>query len=74
MAAINEKYAEQMEPIIKGTEGPLMKMRDAGTIEQQKDGDLKAVLSPDQFAKFQAGKEEMRSQLLQKIQEQRPKK
>jgi hypothetical protein len=63
-----------MEPVIKGTEGTLGKLRDARTIEEQKEGELKTVLSSDQFTTFQAAKEDMRTQLLQKIQEQRPKK
>lgn len=74
VAAINTKYAERMEPVIKGTEGTLGKLRDARAIEEQKEGELKTVLSSDQFATFQAAKEDMRTQLLQKIQEQRPKK
>ena len=74
IAAINEKYAQQMEPLIKGSEGPLMKMRDARSIEAAKEAELKTVLSPEQFTKFEAGKEEMKDQLLKKIQEQRAKK
>jgi hypothetical protein len=41
IGAINLKYAEQMEPMIKGTEGPLMKMRAARNLEEQKEGELK---------------------------------
>lgn len=73
IAAINKKYAEKMEPVIKGSEGPLMKMRDAKGIEQEKEAELKTVLSPDQFQKFQDMKEEMREQLVQKIKERRAK-
>ena len=69
VAAINQKYAEKMNPIIKGTEGPLMKMREAKAIEQEKEAELKKVLSPDQFQKFLAMKEEMREQLAQKVRE-----
>src|SRR5262249_11121453 len=71
VAAINRKYAEKMEPIIKGSEGPLMKMRDAKAIEQGKEAELKKALSPDQFQKFLAMKEEMREQMAQKVKEQR---
>lgn len=71
VAGINRKYAEKMEPIIKGSEGPLMKMRDAKAIEQEKEAELKKVLSPDQFQKFLAMKEEMREQLAQKVKERR---
>ena len=71
VAAINRKYAEKMDPIIKGSEGPLMKMRDAKTIEREKEAELKKVLSPPQFQKFLATKEEMREQFAQKLREQR---
>ena len=69
--ALNLKYAEQMQPIINGTEGPLMKMRDARNVEDQKEAELKGLLSPDQFQKFQAMKEEMREKLMDQIQQQR---
>src|SRR5262245_34044859 len=47
VAAINLKYAEKMEPIIKGTKGPLMKMRDAQGIQQEKEAELKQLLTPE---------------------------
>jgi hypothetical protein len=59
-----------MDPIIKGTEGTFMKARDARNVEQQKEDELKALLSPDQFQKFLAGKEEMREHLVDQIQKQ----
>jgi hypothetical protein len=67
VAPINLKYAEKMEPIIKGSKMPLMKMRDAHEVEQQKETELKAVLTPDQFTKFLANKEEMKDQLADHI-------
>ena len=71
LRALNLKYAEQMQPIIDGTEGPLMKMRDARNVEEQKEAELKGLLSPDQFQKFQTMKEEMREHLMDQIQQQR---
>jgi hypothetical protein len=70
VGALNLKYAEKMDPIIKGTEGTFMKARDARNVEQQKEDELKALLSPDQFQKFLAGKEEMREHLVDQIQKQ----
>jgi hypothetical protein len=69
--ALNLKYAEQMQPIIVGSEGPLMKMRDARNVEEQKEAELKGLLTPDQFQKFQTMKEEMREKLMDQIQQQR---
>ena len=71
IAAINQKFAEKMEPVIKGSEGPLMKMRAAKDIESQKEAELQKVLTPEQFQKFLAGKEEMREHLIDRIKEQR---
>jgi hypothetical protein len=71
VAALNLKYAEKMDPIIKGTEGPFMKARDARNVEQEKEDELKTLLSPDQFQKFQAAKDEMREKLMEQIQKQK---
>lgn len=71
--AINSKYAERMDPIIKGSQGPLGKMRDARGVEQEKETELKGVLTPDQFQKFLAAKEEMREHLVERIREHRAK-
>jgi len=60
-----------MEPVIKGSEGPLVKMRQAKDIEQEKEAELKHVLSPEQFEKFLAGKEQMREELAERIRKQR---
>jgi LTXXQ motif family protein len=67
IGAINEKYAKQMEPIIKGTEGPFAKMRQMRQVSQAKEAELKAALSPAQFQKYLAEKEEMREQFEEKL-------
>jgi hypothetical protein len=71
VAAINEKYAEKMEPILKGSQGPLMKMRAMKGVESQKEAELRTLLTPDQFQKFQASKDEMREKIMDRIKEQR---
>jgi len=65
--AINLKYAEQMQPVINGTEGPLMKMRAAEKIVSAKEAELKQVLTPDQFPKYLAMKEEMRDKMKERM-------
>src|SRR5262249_32512204 len=62
IAAINVKYAQQMEPIIKGSEGPFAKRRQMKQISEKKEAELKTVLSPAQFQKYLAAKDEMREQ------------
>ena len=71
---INEKYAEQMDPVIKGSEGPLMKMRSVKEIEERKEAELKDVLSSDQFQQFQSMKAEMKDKLMERVKEQRAQK
>jgi hypothetical protein len=73
VAPINLKYAEKMEPIIKGSAGPLVRMREMRTVEEAKEAELKLVLTADQFTKFEAGKEEMMEKLADQIREDRVK-
>lgn len=74
VAALNQTYAEKMEPLIQGSGGPLVRMREAQQIEAQKEAELQKLLTPDQFQKFLAGKDEMREKLVQKIMDQRAQK
>jgi len=72
--AINEKYADQMDPLIKSSDGMLLKMRAMKQVEDQKEAELKGVLSGDQFLQFQAMKSEMRGKLMERIKAQRAQK
>jgi hypothetical protein len=67
VAPINLKYAEKMEPIIKGTEGPLIRMKSMRGVEEAKEAELKGVLTADQYTKFEASKEEMMAKLADQI-------
>jgi|SRR5262249_42596118 len=68
---INLKYAQKMEPVLKGNEGPLVKMRAAKAIDQDKEAELGKVLSKEQYQQYLASKEEMREKLEQRIEEKR---
>ena len=67
VAAINQKYAQRMEPIIKGQEGPLMRLRQMREVGQAKEAELKGVLSPEQFQKYLAEKQAMREKFEDKL-------
>ena len=67
VAAINQKYAQRTEPIIKGQEGPLMRLRQMREVGQAKEAELKGVLSPEQFQKYLAEKQEMREKFEDKL-------
>ena len=60
VADLNLKYAQKMEPILKGDAGWFMKMHEVKEISGAKEAELKQILSPEQFDKYLASKAEMR--------------
>jgi hypothetical protein len=71
--AINLKYAKVMDPTIQGAEGPMKKGMVARNRQAQKDGELKAVLSPDEYQNYLASKLKMRDHIVERIFEERGK-
>ena len=69
--AINLKSAQKMEPVLKGTEAPFVKLRTAKSINREKAAELEKVLSKDQYQQYLASREEMRQHLEQHIAEKR---
>jgi hypothetical protein len=69
--AINLDAAQKMEPVLKGSEGPLVKMRTSKQVEQAKESALQNVLTPPQFQQFLAGRDEMKQKAEQKLMEKR---
>lgn len=67
ISSLNESYAQKMEPVIQGNSGMFMKMRQMKEVNDAKESDLKALLSPDQFQKFLASKDEMRKKFEEQI-------
>ena len=67
VGAINRKYAQQMQPILNSSEGPFMKMRQMKQIGDAKEGELKQVLTPDQFQKYLVERQEMREKFEEKM-------
>ena len=64
---LNLKYANRMEPIIKGSSGSLAKMFQMRKINNEKEAELKRILSPLQWEKFDASRDEMRKQFEERI-------
>lgn len=62
--AINLKVANQMQPLLEGSKWTLM--REAGKVDAAKDDDLRAILDAQQFAKYQASKDELKALMQQK--------
>ena len=71
--AINLKYAKVMDPTIQGSEGPMGKRGVASNRQLQKEGELKAVLSPDEYQKYLASKLNMKEHIVERIFEERGK-
>jgi len=69
VADINLRYAQKMDPIIKGSSGSFAKMRQMKEVNGEKEAELKQVLSADQFQKYLTSKEEMRAKLEEKLAE-----
>ncbi len=64
---INLGTATEMQPVITGSEGPLIKMRKAKAIEAQRDAELQKVLLPPQYQQWLAEKEAMRQKAEEKL-------
>ena len=68
---INLKYAQQMEPVIKGKGGKLVKLRESMGIGKAKENDLTKVLTPGQYQGYLASKEQMQQQMIEKVLQKR---
>lgn len=62
--AINLKVANQMQPLLEGSAWTLM--REAKAVDEAKDNDLRAVLTPQQFDTYLGSKDEIKDLLKQK--------
>ncbi len=58
--ALNLKYAQQMEPILKGSDGFLAKRSKAQAVMTLKDKELSAVLSQEQFKSYDDLKDDLK--------------
>lgn len=65
--AINLKYAQKFEPIIKGSDGRMKKMREAMSLQKQKDAELKQVFTTEQYKQYQDFEQEMKSKMMSRM-------
>ena len=61
--AINLKYARKFQPIIKSNDSRFSKLKQAMALQKDKDQELQAVFTKDQFSQYQAFEQEMRSKV-----------
>jgi hypothetical protein len=67
VADLNLKYANRMEPIIKGSSNSLSKMFQMRKINNEKETELKRILSSQQWQTFDASRDEMRQNFEERI-------
>ena len=60
---INLKYAQQLDPVLKGDGGKFAKYRKMKSIMEQKDKDLKKVFSADQYKQYKELEAQMKDKL-----------
>ena len=65
--AINEDYAEKIEPVLKGSSIGLFKMHDIKAILDQKDDTLRSILTPEQFDAYVNAKDELKQAMQQDL-------
>jgi hypothetical protein len=65
--AINQQYAEKIEPVLKGSSMIFLKMHDIKAILEQKDDALRNVLTPEQFDVYENAKDELKQALQQDL-------
>jgi hypothetical protein len=70
VAELNLTYAKKMDPLIKGSAGPLVRVEEMRKINESKEAELKQILTPQQFETYLASKKQMREKLVQKVVEE----
>jgi hypothetical protein len=65
--AINQQYAEKVEPVLKGSSIGFLKMRDIKAILEQKDDSLRGVLTHEQFELYANTKDELKQAMQQDL-------
>ena len=70
VSALNLDYAKRFDPILKGDAGRFSKLRQIRSLEAEKERELEKLISADQFATFNASKDEMRKTVTAQIQKE----
>jgi len=70
VAAINLKYAEKFQPIMKSKDDQATKIKQMITLQSQKDKELQAVFTKQQFAEYQQFEQKIRSRMMARMKNQ----
>jgi hypothetical protein len=69
--AINLKYARRMQGIYDSGQGRMQRFRQMKTVSEEKDLELKKVLTATQYRKYSENKQEMKDNIRAKAKEKR---
>ncbi len=61
VSALNQRYAEKAEPILKGSAWAMTKASELRALQDAKDAELKPLLTPEQWTAYEAGKDGMKT-------------
>jgi hypothetical protein len=61
VAALNLRYAEKAEPILKGSAWAMKKASEMRALQEAKDAELKPLLTSEQWATYESGKDAMKA-------------
>ncbi|KAA2239694.1 hypothetical protein F0L74_26240 [Chitinophaga agrisoli] len=64
--AINLKYSKQMDGVMKGNGTRISKLKSARKLNQDKEAEYKAILTPDQIKQYDQIKKELRDKMKEK--------
>ena len=67
---VNLRYAQKFQPIIKSDDSRFSKMRQAKALQAQKDKELQAIFTKDQFKQYQDFEQELKSKMMARAQSQ----
>jgi hypothetical protein len=63
VATINLKFAQKMDPVIQGNANRMSKLKAARALQNEKEGELKQVLTREQFEQFKQQQQEVKDEI-----------
>lgn len=67
IAAINQKYADLVEPILHNDDSSFSKMLSIRSLQDRKDTELKSILTPAQYDTYENSRDELKAEMEQKL-------
>jgi hypothetical protein len=65
--ALNLKYADKMEPVLKGSDNMLAKRQKANALMEAKDKELSVLLTKEQFELYEDAKDDLKETMEKKL-------